>query len=106
MKTRFARYIKIIFPFLKRKLDFSFLNAAGVLLVLSVVFIPLHLKQVVETKLKQNEKLALSGMTYRDLTYIKPFTSLLGFNRKFSEEHKRKSSGVKVPSLGFTFIDL
>lgn len=41
---------------------------------------------------------------YKDLTYIKPFTSLVGFNGKFCKDQKLKSQGLKTPKLALPLL--
>ena len=99
MKTAFANYLKRIFIFLKKKKDLSFLNAAGVLLVAGVLAVPLPVKYFIDDKINTESEVFLNPTVYRDLTYIKPFTSLVGFNWKFSKENKRKDKETKTSTL-------
>jgi len=94
-----TQYVKHIYNFLKKKKDLSFLNAAGVLLVVGVLAIPLPLKYLIDDKINTENEAFLSPVVYRDLTYIKPFTSLVGFNWKFSKENKRKDKELKTSTL-------
>lgn len=41
---------------------------------------------------------------YKDLTYIKPFTSLVGFNWKFCKDQKMKAQQIKAPKLALPIL--
>ena len=41
---------------------------------------------------------------YKNLTYIKPFTSLVGFNWKFCKDQKLKSQPMKAPKLALPLL--
>ena len=105
MKNFITRYIKKVARFLKKKINFSFLNSAGVLLVTGVVLISLHANILVKDRVKNGDDLTLDQNVYHDLTYIKPFTSLVGFNWKFSKENKRKGKETKNTSFTLPLIN-
>lgn len=81
--------------FLKKKKDLSFLNAAGVLFIAGVVIAALYMQIWIKKEIKENTKSLLTQNSYRDLNCIKPFTSLAGFNWKFSKQKKRKVKEIK-----------
>ena len=98
-----STFLKTILSYLKKKVDFSFLNAAGILLLAAVIFIPLSIKYSLEDTLK-NEVSSVDTNGYRNLTYIKPFTSLVGFNWKFNKENKQKQKkavAFGIPAINF-----
>lgn len=46
----------------------------------------------------------INTKAYKDLTYIKPFTSLVGFNWKFCKDQKLKSQQIKAPKLALPIL--
>lgn len=98
--------IRSIILFLKKKIDFSFLNAAGILFVAGVLLTSLHMKQVVRNDSATGRELFTGTSIYRDLNCIKPFTSLVGFNWKFSREVRKKTKEEKASSIRVPFVHL
>jgi hypothetical protein len=94
MKNRLAGYSKKVFSFLGRKKELSFLNAAAILLLSGAIIISFRDKEGIQDTLIK--KAFLNTKVSRDLTYIKPFTSLAGFNWKFSKDSKRRSKETKT----------
>ena len=92
-------YFKRCAAFLKKKMDFSFLNAAGVLLVTGVLLTTFHIGLFIKSEITDSDKFLLTQNGYQNLTYIKPFTSLVGFNWKFNKENKRKNKEEKATTF-------
>jgi len=103
MKNCITGLIKKIFPFFKKRIDFSFLNAAGVLVFFAIFFVVPNLRSLPSVQLR-NEKLSLDTVTAfrHDLSYIKPFTALVRFNRKAAKETETKTQEQKTSFFSFS----
>lgn len=75
----------------------------AVLLVLSVIACLLVLVAGC-TKTESSLLQQIHTKEYKDLTYIKPFTSLVGFNWKFCKDQHIKAQHIKAPKLALPFL--
>ena len=94
MKTDLSRHIQQIFSLLKRKTNFSFLNAGVIITIASMLFSMINQKSIMFHELK-NGKLELNHTRTigSDFSYIKPFTALVRFS-----QHALKDPESKIES--------
>ncbi len=101
MKNLIIRFIKSVKRFLKKRIDLPFLNAAGVLVLAGLLLISVQILYIINVKAQNEAELFSESPVYSNITYIKPFTSLVGFNLKFHKENKRRTKESKAVSFSF-----
>jgi|GEM_PF-3587594 len=106
MKATVTRYIKRTIHITKKRMDFSVINVQAILFIAGVILISVFTNIFMQDKLKNNNELSIEQTVHHEFTYIKPFTSLVGFNLKFNKENKRRSKASKVVSLSVNLFNL
>jgi hypothetical protein len=96
------RLIQKMIRTLRKKIDLSFLNPSGILIVIVSVFAVLYLVNI--NRITRRSKPILTDGTYYDLKYIKPFTSLVVFNRRLQKEKQRMIKGEKPAAFLFPLL--
>jgi len=102
----FSRRFKKIARLLKKKIDLSFLNPAGIVILAGMLVTAIYARKTIQTDFTEAKICNTTTSVHHDLTYIKPFTSLVGFNWKFGKENKKKTKEIKNAVFRLTFINL